>query len=86
MPSRSLTIWAQFWYQALASPLGIGLRSRDPVRLKNVLYTARANLHDPSLKSLSIRTAPDSPTNTLWIVKGQNGTQDQDEERTPHGR
>lgn len=58
------------WYEALNSPLGIGVRVPDMTRAKSILYSTRAKLGDADLMSLSIRTSPASPTDTLWLVKG----------------
>lgn len=54
-------------YAALASPLGIELRSSNVELLKQRLYRARRNAADPLLDTLQFRTRPD---NLLWIVKG----------------
>lgn len=57
------------WYAALGQPLGIWLRLRgDPARVKSLLYAARRRLNDPSLAHLEIRTSPQDPRGTLWII------------------
>lgn len=61
-----------YWLQAQAEPLGLGLRTSDPTRLKQLLYSARAKATEPlrsELAQMSIRTAPDEPECVLWIVK-----------------
>lgn len=60
-----------YWYNALNSPLGWGIRTSDPVRVKQLLYSARTAANDPSLAHLQIRTSPLDPTGELWIVHGE---------------
>ncbi len=57
-----------YLYEALASPLGVWLRTPSPHALKMALYRARDLAADVSLAPLQIRTAPDSPSDTLWII------------------
>lgn len=74
MPSLpSTTTLLDYWYAALASPIGIYLISPDPLRLKGLLYNARAKSGDPSIYPLILRTSPYNPKGELWIVKPQEG-------------
>jgi len=66
-----------FWWRALPEPLGIWIATPDPVRLKSLLYAARAketsgDPHHPIAK-LQLRTAapgdgPGLGPNVLWVV------------------
>ncbi len=58
----------RFWYLAAHHPLGVWLKTPDPVQLKSLLYTARAKAQDPSLATLQLRTAVDDPRGAVWIV------------------
>lgn len=65
--------WAiQWWYEALAAPYGIYIRTTDEAsckRLSVLLYKSRQDLKDPRLASFTIRTAPNDVGKTIWIVK-----------------
>lgn len=56
-----------YWYTALATPIGVYLLSPDPKRLMSCLYTARAKARDPSIAHLQLRTSPRSPKDELLI-------------------
>jgi len=58
-------------YSALASPLGLLLRTSDQVRARAGLYKARADAQDPSLSILQIRVSPWPGEGDLVICKGQ---------------
>lgn len=69
MPSATQMI--NFWDMALAEPLGIWLRTPDPIRAKEHLYNARALAQRSGIRAyddLQIRTSPSSPRDELWIV------------------
>jgi hypothetical protein len=60
----------RFWYDALATPLGIYIRvapQADPSKLKSLLYFARAKAKDPDIAHLQIRTSPYSPKDEILI-------------------
>jgi len=57
-------------YSALASPLGLLLRTSDQVRARAGLYKARADAQDPSLSILQIRVSPWPGEGDLVICKG----------------
>lgn len=61
--------WLSFWYQALASPLGVSLAVSDIDHAKQALYRARAAANDPQLSKLQLRVSPVLPKEELWIVK-----------------
>lgn len=66
MPSPLVML--SFWQHALGSPTGgIYMKTPDPLRLKSLLYTARAQAKDPSLAHLQLRTSPKDPKGELWI-------------------
>lgn len=71
MPSQTTLI--DFWFAALAEPMGIYITTPDPIRLKGMLYSARAKhqrTSSPSpIDSIQIRTAPNDPQGTLWLVR-----------------
>lgn len=56
------------WYQALATPSGIKLRSNDVYRLRSRLWTERKKAKDRDLWSLSLVLSPHD-RDELWIVK-----------------
>ncbi len=60
-----------YLYEALAAEHGVWLRTTSPHSLKMALYRARDLAADASLSTLQIRTAPDSPQDTLWVVKSE---------------
>lgn len=55
---------------ALSEPLGLVLRTNDPARARQQLYSARAQSSDPSFAQLQIRIWP-GPDGDLVIVKGE---------------
>ena len=59
----------EFWYEALASEVGIVLRTDDPHLCKQKLYAMRKQLQDPDLDLISILTSPEAPDTDLWLVK-----------------
>lgn len=58
----------ELFYHALNEPLGVWIKSSDPLKLKYSLYIARKRAGDPTLDHLQIRTDPEHPESTLWIV------------------
>lgn len=84
MPSHTSLI--DFWFAALGEPLGIYITSPDPIRLKGMLYSARAKHQreaggnptsrtPTSIDSIQIRTAPNDPQGTLWLVNAPQEAQ-----------
>lgn len=59
----------EFLYQALAEPIGLVLRTSDPVRARQQLYQARQAAQDPSLDCIQIRMSP-FPDGDLVLCKG----------------
>lgn len=57
----------EFLYDALATKLGIILRSDDPVRLRARLYKLRGA--EPEFADLSFIISPVKPDTDLWIIK-----------------
>ena len=55
-------------YQALAEPIGILLKTSDPLRARQALYRARADAKDEALAVLQIRSSP-FPDGDLLICK-----------------
>lgn len=43
---------------ALSEPIGLILKTSDPVRARAALYRARSEANDPNLSALQIRTSP----------------------------
>lgn len=64
-----------YWYEALASPWGIYLRSPDAARLKTLLYNTRVAANDPQLAGLSITHNPQDVKNELWIIHAPEAPQ-----------
>jgi len=66
-PSELLDLW----YTALAEPYGIYITTPNPALTKSLFYQARLRHRrdgDTSLDHLQIRTAPNDPAHTLWII------------------
>jgi len=57
-----------YWYQALASPLGIQVVCSDPDKIRARLYTARKEAKDFDLAQIAVCSSPFDPTR-LWLVK-----------------
>jgi len=57
----------EFLYDALASELGIVLRSNDPVKLRERLYPLRKS--EPEFTNLSFVLSPTNPETDLWIIR-----------------
>lgn len=62
----------EFWYRALRSAGGVCLRTNDREALMQRLYTARTEVMDPDLKSLSLVQSP-TAQDELWIIKKEPG-------------
>jgi hypothetical protein len=60
------------WYEALASELGVVIKTGDPQGTKMKLYAIRKELNDPDLDQISVMQSPDDPGGELWLVK-RNG-------------
>lgn len=67
----ALALAKQYWLQADAEPVGLGLIVSDPRTAKQQLYSARRELLPqlPSLNSITIRTSPHNPAFELWLLK-----------------
>lgn len=61
----------EFWYLALAEPIGLLLQVSDPSRAKQALYQARAKVQDQKLDGLQIRQWPEAGPGGLVIVHRQ---------------
>jgi len=59
----------ELWYDALASDLGIVIKTNDPEALRQQLYKSRREAGDPNLDNLSVRISPTMPREEVWIVK-----------------
>jgi hypothetical protein len=57
----------EFLYDALASELGIVLRSNNPVKLRERLYPLRKS--EPEFADLSFVLSPTNPETDLWIIR-----------------
>jgi hypothetical protein len=57
----------EFLYDALASNLGIVLRSNNPVKLRERLYPLRKS--EPEFADLSFVLSPTNPETDLWIIR-----------------
>lgn len=55
--------------QALREPIGLGLRSDQPERLRQLLYQARAKAGDPGFAQLQFRLAPAGADFDLAVLK-----------------
>lgn len=63
----------EYWYKALASPVGIVIETDDAQGTLAALYRARSAAKDLALGAISIHP---SPTNSrhLWLVKNGRDT------------
>jgi len=57
-----------YWYQALASPLGIEVVCSNTEAIRARLYEARREAKDTDLDQISISLSPFDPTR-LWLRK-----------------
>lgn len=60
-----------YWDLALSHPLGYYIRTPDTLRLKELLYNARAMAQKRGARQydhLQIRTSPTEPKSVVWIV------------------
>lgn len=57
-------------YQALASPIGIVVRTSNFSLCQQRFYRARREAGDPALDCLQLRRSPFAPEGEIWIVKG----------------
>lgn len=55
------------WYDALASPRGVVIKTDDPASYARRLYSIRKRLCDPDLEDLVIVTGVSQQE--LWLVK-----------------
>lgn len=55
--------------RALASPIGIVLRTSSPKGLRVALYKVREASSDPRLTSLAFRPNPLAPESELWVLR-----------------
>lgn len=54
-----------WWYQALAAPIGLEIPTDNQKYLTQVLYMARQALKDPKLDEISITQAKGA----VWLIK-----------------
>lgn len=59
------------WHRALASPLGIVVKTNNPERAKLDLYAARKEANVAEFHDFSVVNSPTSPTE-IWIVRKAN--------------
>ena len=62
----------EFWYRALASPIGVLLQAPDVETARQRLYRARQRAGDPALAGLQLR-AVQFPDGNLVIVRAEFG-------------
>lgn len=55
--------------RALASPIGIVLKTSSPKALRTALYAVRSSAEDPRLAGLAFRPNPLTPESELWVLK-----------------
>ena len=60
---------AELLYKALASKLGIVIRTTTPELLRAKLYATRKELMDPRLEVLSIKPSYTHPESEIWVVR-----------------
>lgn len=58
----------KLWYDALNEPYGLWINTPDVRLFRSLMYSTRANLKDPTLAHLEIRTPPLAAGHDLWIV------------------
>ena len=56
---------------AASAPLGIIVRTNNPVKARASLYKCRNMLNDPTLAALSIRVSPDNSEAELWLLSNR---------------
>jgi len=54
---------------AASATVGIVLRTNNPMKARQVLYTFRRAWGSPEFADLQIRAAPGEADNTLWILR-----------------
>jgi len=59
--------FVEFWYLALAQPVGIVIETNDPERLRQRLYAARRDAMEEDFAKISIVISPTNP-NHIWLV------------------
>ena len=75
---------AELLYKALASKLGIVIRTTTPELLRTQLYSTRKELKHPQLEVRSIKPSHTLPNSELWIVrKTLNQTESPDGPQEP---
>lgn len=74
-----MTNFLEPWYEAQKRKIGVVIRTNKVDTCKSKLYAARADARDPSLAELSIIVSPIAPETELWIVRRNNGQQQQRE-------
>ena len=63
--------WIDFWYLALAEPLGLRLKVADKKQASNLLYMSRASApfdQRQAIAHLQLRSCPTDPHGEVWLV------------------
>jgi hypothetical protein len=63
------------WYRALHSPHGVEILCSDFDAVRQKLYQARAEAHDPDLSAIALCASPFDNTK-LWLVKRRKESSD----------
>lgn len=63
-----MSAYLEFWYAALASPLGVVIETDNFERARAKLYAARREAMDPALDNIAVMQSPTNPSD-IWLVK-----------------
>lgn len=76
---------AKALYRALDAEIGVKYRTVHPIsteiiapsqRARQILYRFRREIGDPSLLSIQIRLSKSDPDHTIYLIRGNNGEED----------
>lgn len=62
------TLSPNLWYSALASEIGVIVKTSDPALAREQLEKIKVELNDPNIECISIHDSPADPFD-LWLVK-----------------
>lgn len=64
---------ATILYATLGAEFGMIVRTNDPLRAKQLFYSFRKQLGDPTLAAIVIRVSPINPESELWLLNSSGG-------------
>ncbi len=54
---------------AVASPLGIEIKTNDVTKARSEIYRVRKSFGEPAMQDIQVRVCPSDPGSRLWLLR-----------------